>query len=408
MQVKYDASKAKNLSNYDIIGLLGRGANSFVYKAKSIQTGRTVVIKVMDISSPLNCQKVRREVSIHKRIKHSHIVEYIDDFRDECYWYLILEHCEKGELYKHLRANKGQLKEEEIRSIGLQLLNALKYLENHCILHLDLKLGNIFLDRKGRVKLGDFGLSEIHTDKKYINKLRKRKGDTPLEGKSVKSKLKLRSKSTVSEPVVFGTPNYVSPEILSGGQKSHKSDIWSLGCVLYVLASGRFPFEGKSTKKTIRNILKHRLTYPTSFSKDLIDLLHCMIEQKQEHRASVNEILSMPFFSQKKDVEVTMSTIDMDKFKNEEKTDSNTKPSYLKEVKKETIHNIVQKKILQRNKSLGLVSFTNFVGSNKNLKSKRQLKEIYQKKMDFCFLGKEGLKTKINFDRFKQERKPFA
>lgn len=400
MQTKEQIPSTKNLSNYDILGLLGRGSNSFVYKARNTQTRKIVVLKVIDISSSQTLYRARREVAIHKQLHHPHIVQYIEDFRDETNWYLVLDYCQRGELFTYLKNTKGGLPEKEVKRLGLQLLSALAYLKQRKVVHLDLKLGNIFLDRNNDVCIGDFGLSEKLADNRcYPLKEKKSGSGSSEQNNKEKKKGRFRSQSVLSEPNLFGTPNYIPPELIKGDQKGPENDVWSLGVVFFALRAGRCPFEGKSAKKTLRNVLKQRLVFPANFSEKLITLLEGMLVQK-EKRKSAEELLEGSFFGGKKNGETTLSTIDVDKGTFEKKR--HNRVNYLKEVKKETINHIVRKRALQRNKSLGMVCFGQAVYNSKGLKSKRQLKEVFKRQRGF---GVEGLKAKINFGKLRGERK---
>ena len=141
---------------------------------------------------------------------------------------------------------RKKLTEPETRFYIIQLLDALKYLHEECVIHRDLKLGNLFVDGNMQVKVGDFGLATrlTHPDE------RKR--------------------------TICGTPNYIAPEILEGKNgHSFEVDIWSTGVVLYTLLVGKPPYESTDVKATYKRILANSYTFPetvyvTEDSKNLI------------------------------------------------------------------------------------------------------------------------------------------
>ena len=157
----------KNLSNYEIISPLGRGANSYVYKAINKKTKKTVAIKVIEIKNNIDKEKVENEIKIHKSLNHKNIVKFLDCFFDESNFYLILEFCEKGELFFFLKKRGNFLEDFEIVKICWQILDVLDFLWKNSVIHGDIKLGNILLDTDLNVKIGDFGLSRFSENKNY-------------------------------------------------------------------------------------------------------------------------------------------------------------------------------------------------------------------------------------------------
>lgn len=141
---------------------------------------------------------------------------------------------------------RKKLTEPETRFYVAQLLEALKYLRDECVIHRDLKLGNLFLDSNMHVKVGDFGLATrlTHPDE------RKR--------------------------TICGTPNYIAPEILEGRNgHSFEVDVWSTGVVLYTLLIGKPPYESTDVKATYKRILANSYSFPETVvvsedSKNLI------------------------------------------------------------------------------------------------------------------------------------------
>lgn len=118
-------SPLRSLAEYDILSPIGRGANSFVYKVLFKPENQVYAMKVLEIKKPGDEQKILQEIHIHSRLQHSHIVQYKEHFKEEDKYYLILEYCERGELYGEIiqRCSK-----ERAKQIFHQILNALCYL----------------------------------------------------------------------------------------------------------------------------------------------------------------------------------------------------------------------------------------------------------------------------------------
>jgi len=137
---------------------------------------------------------------------------------------MLLELCHHQSLNELLRRRK-RLHELEVQSWTMQIINALKYLHARRIIHRDLKLGNLFINDKMEVKVGDFGLA------------------TKLDFDGEKKR------------TICGTPNYIAPEVLEGkAGHSYEVDVWSLGVIIYTLIIGKPPFETSDVKATYKKI----------------------------------------------------------------------------------------------------------------------------------------------------------
>ncbi|CAN0314155.1 unnamed protein product, partial [Ectocarpus fasciculatus] len=158
--------------------------------------------------------------------------------------------------------------EDEGRRYMLQILEATSYLHQHQIIHRDLKLGNVFLDRDWNIKMGDFGLA------------------TKLAQDSERKR------------TICGTPNYIAPEILEGkAGHSYQVDLWSAGVILYTMLVGRPPYESTDVKSTYRRILANVYTFPEAVpvSDSAKDLVGRLLQVKPELRPSLDDILNHPF-----------------------------------------------------------------------------------------------------------------
>jgi len=174
--------------DFELGALLGRGSYACVYRARSRHSGDEVAIKIIEkqliAASPGLAERVRAEAETHIALDHPSIVKLLTFFEDSSCVYLVLELCEGGELYHHLRRSGGGLPEFEARDMLLMLLEGMNYLHAQNIVHRDLKLSNLLLTRERRVKISDFGLSTV------------------LEGQCGES------------GTMCGTPNYMPPEVV--------------------------------------------------------------------------------------------------------------------------------------------------------------------------------------------------
>lgn len=152
-------------------------------------------------------------MQIHAKMRHPNIVEFHKAFTFKENTYVVLELCPNGTIQEMVRARKG-ISLPEVRRFVIQLCGAIKYMHTRNVIHRDLKMGNLFLDRELNVKIGDFGLAAV-----LVN-----------PGEHEGSYTKAMSRRTT----LCGTPNYIAPEILDKGKRGHdlKVDIWALGCIM--------------------------------------------------------------------------------------------------------------------------------------------------------------------------------
>ncbi|KCZ80117.1 PLK protein kinase [Anncaliia algerae PRA339] len=270
-------------TSYILKSLLGRGAFAQCYLAEECYSKDTVALKVVKLGE-LKSKKVREkletEIQIHLKLNHPNIVKMYRSFRDDNFAYLVLEYCESGSLDVLLKKKK-KFSNEEVISITKQLISALKHLHGECdVVHRDLKLGNLFI-KKGKIKVGDFGLAAIIGDG--------------------------QKKTTVC-----GTPNYIAPEVLFDKVNGHsfEVDIWSYGVILYTLLIGVPPFQKKEVKEIYKMIQKNSYIYPegcdiSPSAKRLIDKI---LSTDPMERPSLDQILHSDFVSAHREANSSQNT----------------------------------------------------------------------------------------------------
>ncbi len=217
---------------------LGSGALATVYKAVQEPLGRVVAIKALKStvgpSSPFAAQ-LEREARVLAELGHPNVVLLFDFVKNEREMYLVLEHVDGfslGDLLKKQEARKLRLPYEAVAAIGAQTARGLGHVHERGVVHRDLKPANLLVSRRGEIKLCDFGIAQRE---------RLPSADIPLAP--------LPSDGPPSsENAAFGTPAYMSPEQILGEDVDARSDLFSLGVVLYQLLTGVRPFDGPATK----------------------------------------------------------------------------------------------------------------------------------------------------------------
>ena len=257
--------------NYTKGRFLGKGGFARVYEIVNNDTGKKYGGKVVAKASLTKSrakQKLMSEIKIHRSLRHENVVGFEHFFEDSENVYILLELCDNQTLSELMKRRK-RLTELEVRCYATQLINGMKYLHGHRVIHRDLKIGNIFLNDKMQIKLGDFGLA------------------TKLEFEGERKR------------TICGTPNYIAPEVLDGKQgHSYEVDIWSFGVILYTLLVGKPPFETSDVKTTYRRIRMNAYSFPehVSLSDTAKSLITRILHSDPARRPSLDDILAHDFF----------------------------------------------------------------------------------------------------------------
>ena len=216
--------------------LLGQGGFAAVFRARDNVLNRDVAVKVLDVESApeaVVAERFIREAQTVARLEHPHIVPIYKVGRQEEIFYLIMRFIDGPSLAKFLDREK-KLAIGDAARITRQVADALAYAHTHEIVHRDIKPDNILLDRSGHVLVTDFGIAKA----------------------AQAAKEKKSGVSLTTEGSVVGTPQYMSPEQASGDPLDGRSDIYSLGIVLYEMLTGSPPFDGDSAA----DVLARQLT----------------------------------------------------------------------------------------------------------------------------------------------------
>ena len=236
--------ETNTVSHYRIVEPIGRGGMGVVYKAEDLRLGRYVALKLLPhflASDPQALQRFEREARAASALNHPNIctVYEIDDA--DGLHFIAIELIE-GETLKE-RIGRGPLETPELLSIAIETCSALEAAHSVGIIHRDIKPSNILLTAQGHAKLLDFGVA------KRVGQGLERQADSLVPVPATAFELRLTSPGAA-----LGTAAYMSPEQASGQEVDARSDLFSLGAVLYEMATGKHPFPGIDTGAVIRAI----------------------------------------------------------------------------------------------------------------------------------------------------------
>ena len=285
------------MENFEILDKLGEGSFSVVYKVKRKIDNQIYALKRVKLKNlkEKNVLYSLNEVRILASIKSNYIISYKEAFYDEKdnTLILVMEYADNGDLNKMIKRykkNNQLIEEDEIWKIFIQLIKGLKSLHDLNILHRDIKSANIFLFSNGSAKLGDLNVSKV-----------------------------AKNGLTYTQT---GTPYYASPEVWNDLPYDYKSDIWSLGCVLYEMITLNLPFKC-NMKDLHKKIMKGEFKkIPKGYSVDLERIVHLLIQVNQDKRPNCKELLNNPIIKNKIEY---LKNIDANAdYKNEDNTYENS------------------------------------------------------------------------------------
>jgi len=258
------------MEGFEIIEKLGDGAYSIVYKVKRKEDSNIYALKKVKLKglSDKEKQNALNEVRILASVKSPFVISYKEAFIEEetetlC---IVMEYADKGDLYQkivHLKKIGCLIEEIDAWKIFIQMVRGLKSLHDLKILHRDLKSANIFLFSDGTAKIGDLNVSKV---------AQKGLGYTQT-----------------------GTPYYASPEVWKDKPYDNKSDVWSLGCVLYEMITLRPPFRAQNMEGLYNKVCKGQFSrIPDKFSDDLFKVVQFLLQVNPISRPSCEQILNYP------------------------------------------------------------------------------------------------------------------
>jgi serine/threonine protein kinase len=253
----------ETLRNYTIHHLIGQGTFSKVYEAEKIKSATLYAIKVIP-----KCfsEQAETEINLFSNITHPTFVKLHEVLSDDESFYVVMELITKGTLLQHLN-HLSNFSEHDACILFSHIFEGLCHLHNELkVAHLDLKLENIMIDSTSHARIIDMGLSRSFS---ALNNLTTKRGSHP----------------------------YCSPEMLTGKMITAKTDIWSLGVLLYALVAGEFPFSASDSALLTSKILFDQLNFPMNVSSDFKDLVTKMLDKESVTRITLAEIANHPWMA---------------------------------------------------------------------------------------------------------------
>ncbi|XP_074843420.1 serine/threonine-protein kinase Nek3 isoform X2 [Carettochelys insculpta] len=252
------------MEEYTVLKVLGEGSFGRALLVCHKNSGYKYAMKEIRLpKSSSGVQNSRKEAVLLAKMKHPNIVAYKESFEADGHLYIVMEYCDDGDLMQKIKYQSGKLfPEDTILHWFVQMCLGVKHIHDRRVLHRDIKSKNIFLTQNGKVKLGDFGSARL-------------------------------LKNPMAYACTFvGTPYYVPPEIWENMPYNNKSDMWSLGCILYELCTLKHPFQAKSWKHLILKICKGSYNpLPSQYSYELHYLIKQMFKTNPKNRPSASTIL---------------------------------------------------------------------------------------------------------------------
>ncbi|XP_026219414.1 serine/threonine-protein kinase Nek3 [Anabas testudineus] len=253
------------METYSLLRVIGEGSFGRALLVRCKNSQEKYVVK--EIQLPKNRSKLestRREAVLLSRMKHLNIVAFREAFEADDLLCIVMEYCSGGDLLQMIQRQKtATFCVDDILKWFAQMCAGAKYIHDKRVLHRDLKSKNIFLTDNGTIKLGDFGSAcVLNSSKAYAH-------------------------------TYVGTPYYVAPEIWDNKPYNNKSDVWSLGCVLYELCTLRHPFQAPSWKSLILKVCRGSYPpLPSHLPYELQYLIKQMFKTNPKDRPSLHTILT--------------------------------------------------------------------------------------------------------------------
>uniref|UniRef100_A0A3B3ZJS1 Protein kinase domain-containing protein n=1 Tax=Periophthalmus magnuspinnatus TaxID=409849 RepID=A0A3B3ZJS1_9GOBI len=252
------------MENYSLVKIIGEGSFGRALLVQCKNSEQKCVLK--EIQLPLNSksENTRREAVLLSKMSHANIVAFRESFEDGNLLCIVMEYCSGGDLLQRIqKQQKEQFLVDDILKWFAQMCAGAKHIHDKRVLHRDLKSKNIFLTENGTIKLGDFGSACVLNNSKAFAQ------------------------------TYVGTPYYVAPEIWDNQPYNNKSDVWSLGCVLYELCTLQHPFQASSWKRLILKVCRGSYPpLPRHLPYEVHYLLKHMFKTNPKDRPSLHTILT--------------------------------------------------------------------------------------------------------------------
>jgi serine/threonine-protein kinase len=246
----------RKVGNARIVREIGRGGMGVVYEAFQEELDRPVAVKALDTKlarSKEVVERFRREGRAYARLRHEAIVQVHDLVEKEDGLYLVTEFVDGADLARVLHKG-GALPADCVAVVGARVADALDYVHYNALLHRDVKPANVMASRDGEVKLMDFGIA---------------KGEDDM--------------SLTRAGMLIGSPSYMAPEVLAGGEAGPPADVWALGITLYELLTGEKPFRGRDSEDLFASIQRGKYRRVRALAPDCPRRLARAVERCLSH-----------------------------------------------------------------------------------------------------------------------------
>ncbi|XP_050743267.1 titin isoform X42 [Drosophila biarmipes] len=278
-------------SRFEIIEELGKGRFGIVYKVQERgQPEQLLAAKVIKCIKAHDRQKVLEEISIMRSLQHPKLLQLAASFESPREIVMVMEYITGGELFERVVADDFTLTEMDCILFLRQVCDGVAYMHGQSVVHLDLKPENIMCHTRTshQIKIIDFGLAQ-------------------------------RLDTNAPVRVLFGTPEFIPPEIISYEPIGFKSDMWSVGVICYVLLSGLSPFMGDTDVETFSNITRADYDYDDEafdcVSQEAKDFISQLLVHRKEDRLTAQQCLESKWLCQRHDEHLSNNKICTDKLK---------------------------------------------------------------------------------------------
>ncbi|XP_077997486.1 serine/threonine-protein kinase ULK4-like [Glandiceps talaboti] len=282
------------MENFVLYDEIGKGNHSIVYKGRRKGTITFVAIHCIEkVKRP----QITNRVRLTHELDHSNIVHFHEWYETTNHLWLVVELCTGGSLETLINQDE-HLPESAVRKFGIDLVRGLHYIHSLGIIFCDLRPSKILLDGTGSLKYDDFSLAKVE-DEDLEELFQQFDGDSGGSSDSGGDEEKDRKPRKY-----LGSPIYMAPEVLQGGNHSMASDLWSFGCMLYELYTGKPPFMAERYSDLVNQILNKPPPAPkvqgsrvaSKPSPDFADLLNNLLKKNAEERMDWNKLVYHPFW----------------------------------------------------------------------------------------------------------------